>query len=301
MTDEQQPNGTDQTSVGDKSPATSPTVTARRPISKAEYARTTHTTPDETAIIPAVKDDGPGDVEAPAKPDVKAPGAAAQKAPTKKAAAKKSPAKKVPAKKAPFKGAAAAEAVSAGAPPAPAGAKTETAKTETAKTEPVAPKQPVAPKPVEAAGPATKTAPAAPAPPPVQAPAASADAAADSSRSAKLKLTHVEPWSVTKMAFVVSVALMIVSVVAVTVFWVVLQITGVWDALNDSVSNVLADDSSGFDITDYLGFGRLVGLTLLLSALNVIFMTALSTIGAHLYNLSTGLLGGVELTFGERK
>ncbi|MBA4607478.1 DUF3566 domain-containing protein [Aeromicrobium sp. Marseille-Q0843] len=125
--------------------------------------------------------------------------------------------------------------------------------------------------------------------------------AADSGRSARLKLSHVEPWSVTKMSFVVSVALMVVSVVAVTVFWLVMQITGVWGALNDSVSNVLADDASGFDITEYLGFGRVVGLTLLVSALNVIFMTALATIAAHLYNLAAGILGGIELTFGERK
>ncbi|OUZ12604.1 hypothetical protein BHE97_02270 [Aeromicrobium sp. PE09-221] len=114
---------------------------------------------------------------------------------------------------------------------------------------------------------------------------------------ALLRLRYIEPWSVTRLVFVISVALMIVAVVAMAVFWVVLQVTGVWGALNDSVTNILSDDAGSFDVTDYFGFGRLVGLTLVLSALNVVFMTALATIAAHLYNLSASILGGVKVTF----
>jgi hypothetical protein len=141
--------------------------------------------------------------------------------------------------------------------------------------------------------PAVKDAPADPAPAP-----ASVDEDG-SGRQASLRLNHVEPWSVTRIAFAVSVAMMIVGVVAVTIFWVVLSITGVWGQVNDSITSVLSDDSSNFDITDYLGFWRLVGLTLVLSAINVVLMTALATIAAHLYNLAAQLLGGIEVTFGE--
>jgi hypothetical protein len=122
-----------------------------------------------------------------------------------------------------------------------------------------------------------------------------------STRRASLRLTHVEPWSVTRLAFAISVAMMIVAVVAVSIFWIVMEATGVWDQINGSVTSVLSDDSSSFNITDYLGFGRMVGLTLVLSAINVILMTALATIGAHLYNLAAQLLGGVEVTFAEEK
>ena len=41
------------------------------------------------------------------------------------------------------------------------------------------------------------------------------------------------------------------------------------------------------------------GLTLVLSAINVVLMTALATIGAHLYNLAAQLLGGLEVTFSD--
>lgn len=118
-------------------------------------------------------------------------------------------------------------------------------------------------------------------------------------RTGGLRLVRIEPYSVTRLAFVVSVALMIVSVVAVAIFWIMLAITGVWGQINDSVASLLSDDSASFDIKDYLGFGRVVGGTLVLSGINVILMTGLATVGAHLYNLAAELLGGVEATFAE--
>ncbi len=135
--------------------------------------------------------------------------------------------------------------------------------------------------------------------PRIAAPSSPPPVAAASSRQANLRLNYVEPWSVARIAFAVSVALMIVGVVAMTIFWVVLNVTGVWGQVNDAVTSVLSDDSSSFDITDYLGFWRLIGLTLVLSAINVVLMTALATIGAHLYNLAAQVLGGVEVTFSE--
>ena len=129
--------------------------------------------------------------------------------------------------------------------------------------------------------------------------AAPAPASLRRRRQASLRLNHVEPWSVARIAFAVSVAMMIVGVVAMTIFWVVLNVAGVWDQVNEAVTSVLSDDSSSFDITDYLGFWRLIGLTLVLSAINVVLMTALATIGAHLYNLAAQILGGVEVTFSE--
>lgn len=137
---------------------------------------------------------------------------------------------------------------------------------------------------------------------PTSPPAASfAPAAAGPGRRASLRLTHVEPWSVTRLAFAISVAMMIVAFVAVGVFWAVLHVIGVWDQINESFTTVLSDDSASFNINDYFGLGRVLGLTLVLSAVNVVLMTALATIGAHLYNLAAQLMGGVEVTFAEEK
>lgn len=130
---------------------------------------------------------------------------------------------------------------------------------------------------------------------------ASPASAASSGRRASLHLTHVEPWSVTRLAFAISVAMMIVAVVAATIFWIVLELAGVWGQINDSFTSVLSDDSSSFDVKDYFGFWRVFGLTLVLSAINVVITTALATIGAHLYNLAAQLMGGVEVTFTEER
>lgn len=316
-----------------KSNGTTPTVTARRPISKAEYARTTKATPDATSVIPAVRDDQPPPEDLTKDAAAKGTGpetddrptqmmkaVPAQDAPDAKPVAPAKPEPKTKSEpKAPPKSAK-ADTAAAAAVGAAAGTGGAAAKAAPAPTPAAPAPTPAAPVPAPAtAQPEAKTAPVRPVGPELKRPSEAKQAekkpapeakpeqetktapAAESTRSARLKLSHVEPWSVTKMAFVVAVALMVVSVVAVTVFWVVLQMTGVWGALNDSVSNVLADDAAAFDVTDYLGFGRVVGLTLLVSSLNVIFMTALATIAAHLYNLAAGILGGIELTFGERK
>jgi hypothetical protein len=111
-----------------------------------------------------------------------------------------------------------------------------------------------------------------------------------------LRLVRLEPYSVTRLAFVVSLLLMIVTTVAAAAFWMLLSVTGVWSQINESVAALLSDDSASFDIEDYLGFSRMVGGTLVVSGINVILMTALATVGAHLYNLAAALLGGVEVT-----
>lgn len=136
------------------------------------------------------------------------------------------------------------------------------------------------------------------APPPVaEAPPQAASRPPARSGRSVLRLRRVEPYSITRLAFVVSVALMIVTSLAAAIFWLVLAVTGVWGEINQSVAALLSDDSASFDITDYLGFTQVVGGTLLVSGINVILMTALATVGAHLYNLTAALLGGVEVTF----
>jgi hypothetical protein len=48
----------------------------------------------------------------------------------------------------------------------------------------------------------------------------------------RLRLVRVEPYSVTRLAFVVSVLLMIVATVAAAAFWLILSMTGVWSEIN---------------------------------------------------------------------
>jgi hypothetical protein len=113
-------------------------------------------------------------------------------------------------------------------------------------------------------------------------------------------LTHVDPWSVMKIAFLLSIAIGIVTVVAVGVVWSVLDAAGVWDSINGTVQDVLGSQSgSTFDIETYLGTSRVMGFTMIVAVVDVVLITAIATLGAFLYNLSAALLGGLEVTLAE--
>jgi hypothetical protein len=119
-------------------------------------------------------------------------------------------------------------------------------------------------------------------------------------RRARLRLVHLDPWSVMKTAFLLSIAFGIVAVVAVAVVWSVLGAAGVWDSINKTVTDVLGGDSAqNFDVRNYVGTSRVLGFTMFVAVVDVVLITAISTLGAFLYNLAAALLGGVEVTLAE--
>lgn len=118
-------------------------------------------------------------------------------------------------------------------------------------------------------------------------------------RRARLRLTRVDPWSVMKTSFLLSVAFGIVTVVSVFIVWTVLDGAGVWDSINATVGDVLGEDSSDFDVENYVGTSRVLGFTMLIAAVDVVLLTAIATLGAFLYNMAAALLGGIEVTLAE--
>ena len=119
-------------------------------------------------------------------------------------------------------------------------------------------------------------------------------------RKARLRLTHIDPWSVMKTAFLLSIALGIVTVIAVGVVWSVLGAAGVWDSIKRTVQDVLGGDSaSTFNVENYVGTSRVMGFTMIVAVVDVVLITAIATLGAFLYNLAAALLGGLEVTLAE--
>ncbi len=120
-------------------------------------------------------------------------------------------------------------------------------------------------------------------------------------RRVRLTLQRVDPWSVMKISFLVSVALGVATVIAVAVLWTVLNGMNVFSTVNELIMEITTgeDSAGGFNLMDYIGFGRVVSLAVVIGVINVILLTALSTLTAFLYNVCTALVGGAQLTLSD--
>ncbi|GAA3670182.1 hypothetical protein GCM10022237_32480 [Nocardioides ginsengisoli] len=131
-------------------------------------------------------------------------------------------------------------------------------------------------------------------------PAAPAAGRGRTPRRARLRITRIDPWSVMKTSFLLSIAFAVVTVVAVAMVWQVLGAAGVWDSINSTIQEGIGGkDVASFRIEDYVGTSRVLGFTMLVAAIDVVLITAASTLVAFLYNMSAALLGGVEITLAE--
>jgi hypothetical protein len=121
-------------------------------------------------------------------------------------------------------------------------------------------------------------------------------------RRARLKIVNVDPWSMMKVSFLFSVALGLVFLVAVALLWTALDVMGVFSSVNHTVSDVSGGaNSSSFNVSSWLSLPRVMGMATILALIDTIVITAMTTLAAYLYNLSTDLVGGVEMTFAEEE
>ncbi|GAA2617956.1 DUF3566 domain-containing protein [Actinomadura fulvescens] len=125
---------------------------------------------------------------------------------------------------------------------------------------------------------------------------------AKSARKAQLQLARLEPWSVMKFSFVMSLVCFVVLLVAVVVLYMILSGLGVFDSISGTIDELTRDprqNGGGLDAGNWFSFSRIFGYTVLVGALNVLLITALSTVGSVIYNLAADLVGGVEVTLKE--
>jgi len=115
-----------------------------------------------------------------------------------------------------------------------------------------------------------------------------------------LNLKRVDPWSVMKFSFAVSLVLFIVVIVATSVLYLALDAMGVFQSVNGSLSDLVSagggQDSGSFEITAK----GVIGTAVVLGLINVVLFTALATLGAFIYNVCADLVGGIEVTLAER-
>jgi len=116
-------------------------------------------------------------------------------------------------------------------------------------------------------------------------------------RRVTLSLSRVDPWSTMKLSFLLSVAVGIAGVVMVSVLWLILSGMGVFADLNRTVAGVLnTSNGAEIDLMNYIGLGRVVSLSIVIAVIDVLLLTAISTLGAFLYNVCSSLVGGLQVT-----
>jgi hypothetical protein len=119
-------------------------------------------------------------------------------------------------------------------------------------------------------------------------------------RQAHLSVARLEPWSVMKFSFVISLVCFVILIVAVTALYGVLASLGVFDSLQHVVNSVTSSqNSAGVNAAKWFSASKVLGYTGLIGAMNVVLITAMATIGAVIYNLTSGLIGGIEVTLRE--
>ena len=116
-------------------------------------------------------------------------------------------------------------------------------------------------------------------------------------RRVRLAISRVDPWSVMKLSFLLSVAVGIMIVVATVAAWTMIDNLGVFASVDQLIREVLgAESAEKLNIMQYVTFDRFVSGATLIAVVDVVLLTALSTIGAFLYNITAALVGGLHLT-----
>ena len=114
-------------------------------------------------------------------------------------------------------------------------------------------------------------------------------------RKARLLVSKVEPFSVLKLAFLLSVAFGVITVVAAVGIWAVLDLTGTFDSFNQVMRDAIGADGN-FDLRDTMSLGQVASYATIIAVVNVVVISVVSMLGAVLYNIAASLVGGAGVT-----
>jgi len=114
---------------------------------------------------------------------------------------------------------------------------------------------------------------------------------------ASMQIRRIDPWSTLKVSLLLSVALFFVWMIAVAFLYLVLGGMGVWAKLNSNVGDLLNNTSGSAG--ELVSSGTIFGGAVLIGLVNIVLLTAMATIAAFVYNLTSDLIGGVEVTLAD--
>ena len=113
-----------------------------------------------------------------------------------------------------------------------------------------------------------------------------------------LSLTRSDAFAAANVAFMLSIAVGIIQIVAVALLWGMLNVVGVFDQVTQIVSST-GLDAGGFDLTNVFSLGTVLSAVTIFSIVEVVLITVLVVIFTLLYNVVSTLVGGIHVTLGD--
>ena len=119
--------------------------------------------------------------------------------------------------------------------------------------------------------------------------------ATDGPRQVDLVVSRIDPWTIMKLTFLLSVAFGVAMILAALVIWLLLNGLQVFSSVRNFVESTDSENTLG-SLIEMMKLPRVLGLTTVFAVCNAVLLTALATISAFLYNIAATLVGGVKLT-----
>ncbi|WP_051259156.1 DUF3566 domain-containing protein [Schaalia suimastitidis] len=116
----------------------------------------------------------------------------------------------------------------------------------------------------------------------------------DAPRRVDLTVASVDPWTVLKVSFLLSVGLGIASVVATAVLWFLVDSMHVFATIEEFLTTIGAESFKA--LLDYVRLPKVMSYATIIAVVNVVLLTAISTLGALLYNVVASLVGGIRVS-----
>ena len=116
----------------------------------------------------------------------------------------------------------------------------------------------------------------------------------DTPRRVDIAIARVDAWTVMKVSFLLSVAFGIAMVIATAVLWFMVDGMHVFSTIQDFMKTIGGEKFIPF--LDYLRLPKVLSYATIAGVANVVLLTAISTLGAMLYNLIASLVGGVKIS-----
>ena len=116
----------------------------------------------------------------------------------------------------------------------------------------------------------------------------------DAPRRADLAIARTDAWTVMKVSFLLSVAFGIAIVIATIVLWFMLDAMHVFSTLESFLQEIGAGKFT--ELLEYVRLPRTIAYATIVGVINVVLMTAISTLGAMLYNVVASLVGGIKVS-----